>query len=66
MQIEIGIEGYFYPATVYFSSDLNPNTHNMLGHEGFSEHFYVTPGEKYVEITDRATSSIILTLEVEK
>src|SRR5436309_1665103 len=29
-RIEIGIGDTFYPATVYFSDDLNPNAKNML------------------------------------
>jgi hypothetical protein len=65
-RIEIGIAGYFYPATVYFSFDLNPNVHNLLGEKGFGEYFYWTRGKKYVEITDRATSSIMFTLQKDK
>src|SRR6266446_3934173 len=39
--VEIGIGGVFYPASVYFSHDLNPNVEGMLGQVGFFDNFVV-------------------------
>lgn len=40
-QIEIGVGSVFYPASVYFSDDLNPNVEGMLGQVGFFDNFVI-------------------------
>src|SRR5438132_10782268 len=53
--IEVGIGDTFYPATVCFSDDLNPNAKNMLGQRGFFDRFAVEFEEKTVLVKEKQT-----------
>jgi hypothetical protein len=52
-EVEVEVNGRWYPAPIYFSADLNPNIENLFGQRWLTTHFVVTHDGNTVMLTPK-------------